>query len=242
MATARLLVVDDDPAVLRLTSKMLGSRYEVVAASGPLKAIDFARAGRFDLVLSDFEMPEMQGPELLAAIHGFSPSTAALLMSGNSDLSTIPDGIKLIKKPFTSEELHAAVEDVLASSHQLGADLARKREHTTTLLEKAQRIKLDLDKTLQESIRARNHSLKLRNPVPDHPAQKAPEYLCIFCAEALPADSQLCHRCGKPVGPYVIVRDGQKVGIFCNGEVRIHGLSLERAKALAFLLNTIAGV
>ena len=79
MSTPRVLVVDDEPAVLRLVSKALSVRgYEVYAAASPMQALHLARAAPcFDLVVSDVIMPEMCGPELVRRISRICPHAAA---------------------------------------------------------------------------------------------------------------------------------------------------------------------
>lgn len=68
MATPRVLVVDDEPAVLALVSKALSVRgYEVHAAASPVEALELVKAGPcFDLVVSDVIMPGMNKPFRIA--------------------------------------------------------------------------------------------------------------------------------------------------------------------------------
>ena len=67
MATASVLIVDDEPSVLRLVSKAVaGWGYEVYAVSSALQALKLAHDELcFDLVISDVIMPEMCGPEMV---------------------------------------------------------------------------------------------------------------------------------------------------------------------------------
>jgi len=85
MATARVLVVDDEPLVLSVVSKALATRgYEIHAASSPGKALEAVeRTPCFDLVVSDVIMPEMCGPELVRRIERICPEVGVVLMSGN---------------------------------------------------------------------------------------------------------------------------------------------------------------
>src|SRR5215469_14610660 len=78
MATARVLIVDDEPFQLNAFTKILSrSGYEAIAAGGALQALEIVR-GRLpiDVVLSDVNMPGMPGTELIRAIGQLSPGSA----------------------------------------------------------------------------------------------------------------------------------------------------------------------
>jgi CheY-like chemotaxis protein len=68
MATVRVLVVDDEPAVLTAVSAYFHHREscEVLAIPSPLRALEIVRStSPVDLIISDVGMPEMRGPELI---------------------------------------------------------------------------------------------------------------------------------------------------------------------------------
>jgi two-component system cell cycle sensor histidine kinase/response regulator CckA len=115
MATSRILVIDDELAVLRLVSKVLSRRgYEVQAVDHPLKALKVAEATPcFDLVLSDVIMPEMCGPELVKKLTRICPNAAVVLMSAHIICEDFPTHAKFISKPFLPEDLCALVEQTL---------------------------------------------------------------------------------------------------------------------------------
>jgi DNA-binding NtrC family response regulator len=111
---ARILVVDDEPAVLGVVSKALAIRgYETHAASSPARALEMATAAHFDLVVSDVIMPEMCGPELVRRIAQIRPTTAVLLMSGQIAAEALPTRAAFIGKPFLMKDLYLAVEKAL---------------------------------------------------------------------------------------------------------------------------------
>ena len=113
----RILVVDDEPAALRLVTRALSHRgYEVHAASSPAQALQVARiAPCFDLLLSDVIMPEMCGPELALKIAEFCPAAAVILMSGHIACEKLPPRAAFIGKPFLLADLYAVVERTLPS-------------------------------------------------------------------------------------------------------------------------------
>jgi signal transduction histidine kinase/CheY-like chemotaxis protein len=110
-ARGRVLLVDDDPAVLSVTSALLGSAgFEVHVARDGLEAVELLtqHAWRFDLVLTDATMPRMDGHELSRRVAQARPDLPVLLMSGNPQGSGDQEGPEappVIPKPFRSEEL-----------------------------------------------------------------------------------------------------------------------------------------
>jgi putative two-component system response regulator len=69
MAKRRILVVDNDEAVLDFMRVKLGRRYDVVCTTDPQAALGLARAERPDLILSDIDMPGMDGGDISAAVY-----------------------------------------------------------------------------------------------------------------------------------------------------------------------------
>ena len=75
---ARVLVVDDEEAVLRAFARLLRPENEVVALSDPREALRLLESGeRFDLILCDLMMPHLSGMELHGLVEARSPKTAA---------------------------------------------------------------------------------------------------------------------------------------------------------------------
>ncbi|MBI2321732.1 MAG: response regulator, partial [Chloroflexi bacterium] len=103
----RVLVVDDEPRICELLTAYLASDgHRVEAATCGREALDKFRAGRFDAVLTDRGMPEMNGDHLATAIKELSPSTPVVLVTGFGDMMKAagewPDGIDaIVSKPFT---------------------------------------------------------------------------------------------------------------------------------------------
>ncbi len=119
--TARILVVDDDPSVVKvIRSSLRRSGYVVVSACGPKEAIEIARRERepFDLVLTDVVMPDMGGRALARELVGLHPAIRVLFMSGYADdraaRGGVTDGAALfLSKPFTPASLVEKIEEVL---------------------------------------------------------------------------------------------------------------------------------
>ena len=120
MPAERIVIVDDDPLFLEVVTSILKcAGYEVLSAAGPRDALEIIRNNPpVHLVVSDVVMPEMRGTELVREIVRLSPQTARMLMTGSAQtfLEDVPDGVPLLRKPFTGERLISAVQTALARS------------------------------------------------------------------------------------------------------------------------------
>jgi CheY-like chemotaxis protein len=116
-----ILLVEDEPALLRITTKMLQSRgYTVLQASGPEEALRVAgqHSNQIDLLLTDVIMPGMNGRDLTAAMHTLHPHVRQLFMSGYpSDViathGVLEEGVHFIQKPFQIAQLATKVREAL---------------------------------------------------------------------------------------------------------------------------------
>ena len=120
MGHPTILVIDDEPEVLALVSRMLTARdYEVVSMGCPLQALEFVcNTPSFDLVVSDVIMPGLCGPELVRRILEVWPNAGVILMSGYLSREELPTYVGFLTKPFALRDLFASVERALASRGQ----------------------------------------------------------------------------------------------------------------------------
>ena len=108
----RLLVVDDEPMVRTVTTKLLRLRgHEVEEADGGPAALDVLAEGPpFDLVVTDLSMPEMSGRELASAIRQRYAGLPVLLLTGDTDAAADSEDVAaVVKKPFQLDALDAAI-------------------------------------------------------------------------------------------------------------------------------------
>ncbi len=116
---ARILVVDDEAAVLlTMTSILRQEGYEVDAADGGEKALAAIRERFYDLVLTDLNMPRIDGMQVLAEVHKRSPNTVTLVITGYGSLDSALQAIQLgayeyLLKPTEIPELKQAVRRCL---------------------------------------------------------------------------------------------------------------------------------
>jgi two-component system cell cycle sensor histidine kinase/response regulator CckA len=124
-ATGRLvLVVDDEPDVLRLLQSILAEEgYEVIGARSAEVAIKTFEGlpRRPDLLLVDVVMPGMSGPMLVDHLRQIDPDLNVLFMSGYDDRHVVQryvvdKGFHLISKPFTVKSLRLAIQEVIKDS------------------------------------------------------------------------------------------------------------------------------
>lgn len=123
----RLLFVDDDPGVLAAVKRFLRRyRYEVTTApDGPTGLQIMREQGPFHLVVSDYQMPAMTGDRFLAQVAELTPVTRRMIMSAYADSEQLLAAInagkvhRYLVKPWDSQELLAAIDDLLADYDQL---------------------------------------------------------------------------------------------------------------------------
>ena len=120
-----VLVVDDEPLVLQLVSRMLDAAgFRVVTAATAIDALDLLgtlHPGP-NLVLTDVRMDPVDGASLARLVRHARPGLPVLFMSGYApDLEALPG--PFLPKPFTTEQLVGAVRDLTSTPHRRGVFL-----------------------------------------------------------------------------------------------------------------------
>lgn len=80
-----VLVVDDDVVALEAMESILSQKFEVELCISPAFALQRAEQKRFDLICTDFDMPKMNGVELLEAIARVDPRPGHMVVTGERD-------------------------------------------------------------------------------------------------------------------------------------------------------------
>jgi two-component system KDP operon response regulator KdpE len=127
MDLARILIVDDEPQILRVLRTSLGSvGYEVRAAEDGVAALEAIQQWCPDLVITDLSMPRMNGSELCSAIREFSRVPIIVLSVRGEDrpkVDALDRGADdYVTKPFSIQELMARVRAHLRRNRQAPAD------------------------------------------------------------------------------------------------------------------------
>ncbi|MBM9521004.1 PAS domain S-box protein [Desulforhopalus vacuolatus] len=118
-----ILLVEDEPAILEMTTMMLeGLGYTVMAAATPGEALRFVEEypKQIQLLMTDVIMPEMNGKELAKNILARYPDLKRLFMSGyTADViahhGVLDEGVHFIQKPFSIQDLATKLREVLES-------------------------------------------------------------------------------------------------------------------------------
>jgi YesN/AraC family two-component response regulator len=127
---SRIMLVDDEESILKALQRLLrvapcsyGNKsfsLEVQAFSSPEKALEHAKHEEYDLFISDFRMPLMDGVEFLKATKAVQPDAARLILSGYADLNALLRAVnevgieRFIAKPWNDYELMSAIAQALA--------------------------------------------------------------------------------------------------------------------------------
>lgn len=158
----RIMLVDDEENILNALRRVLAShadyeneefQFKVETFTSPHDALRRAEEAAFDLVVSDYRMPEMSGVEFLKAFRKIQPQAARIILSGYADLEGLMGAIneaqifRFITKPWHDYDFKVAVAQSLAYrnlllENQRLADLVRvqqgelsKQEHALRRLE-----------------------------------------------------------------------------------------------------------
>jgi CheY-like chemotaxis protein len=116
-AARKILIVDDDPTVRSVVSEMLSELgHDVSTADSGEKGLRIFFKNKFDIVVSDYEMPGMNGVALSTRIKEWSPSTPVVLITGvgkESILSQETDSVdRILFKPFNLSEIDKAIRSL----------------------------------------------------------------------------------------------------------------------------------
>ena len=116
-----ILLVEDEPTILRMTKLMLEKMgHTVIAAGVPGEAIRLAREhkGQINLLMTDVVMPEMNGRDLARNLRPICPDLKRLFMSGYTanviaHHGVLDEGVHFIQKPFSTKDLQAKLREAL---------------------------------------------------------------------------------------------------------------------------------
>jgi CheY-like chemotaxis protein len=119
-AKKKILVVDDEPLVCEAIAMLLTfDGCEVVTAGNGREALARFAPGQFDIVTTDYKMPEMNGAELALAIKALAPDQQVIMITAHGDMVKM-SGVSLagvdhmISKPFQLADLREAIQKVSA--------------------------------------------------------------------------------------------------------------------------------
>lgn len=155
----RVLLVDDEPIVLTSLRETLRSEgYTLVLANSAAEALESARQHVLSVVVSDYQMPDMTGVELLREIRKLRPEALRILISAVPTAENLVAAVneaeifKFIIKPWRREELVAAVREA-AERYQKAARDHIMLSTTTAMNDTLQKLTESLQQQLEEERR-----------------------------------------------------------------------------------------
>jgi diguanylate cyclase (GGDEF)-like protein len=156
---SRVLVVDDEPLILALLNRQLGSEFDVVAVTTGVEARAVLAARPVDILITDLNLRDASGLALLESVRHSHPRVARVLLTGTARLSDAVDAInrcqihRLVLKPWR-------VDDLLTTMRAIGRSLQLERSHEK-LLEEYRALMRDLESRVAERTRELEHKNQL---------------------------------------------------------------------------------
>lgn len=124
--TYSVLLVDDEPAIVAALRRTLRGRgYRIFGVTDPLEAIDLLTREEVDLLVSDIDMPQMSGLDLVSRVRRDHPQVVRILLTGRGTLTSalraINDGEvhRFLTKPWDDDELREVVAQALVRLEEL---------------------------------------------------------------------------------------------------------------------------
>ena len=116
----KILIVDDEPDMLRLLSMIIKEKtsYEVATTNNPLEALEMAKKGGFDLLVADLKMPGLNGIELLESVRRFDEDIPTIIITAYATVEAAVETMQkgafdFMTKPFRKEQILFTIERAL---------------------------------------------------------------------------------------------------------------------------------
>lgn len=119
MKEFEILFVDDDRTILSLVEEYLTAfDYRINAVDNGLKALELIKEKEFDVVFTDFKMPDIDGLELLSVIKEYRPATEVIMVTGHGTMESAIQAMKFgsydyIQKPFKLDVLRILIDKII---------------------------------------------------------------------------------------------------------------------------------
>ena len=119
MKEFEILFVDDDRTILSLVEEYLTAfDYRINVVDNGLKALELIKEKEFDVVFTDFKMPDIDGLELLTVIKEYRPATEVIMVTGHGTMESAIQAMKFgsydyIQKPFKLDVLRILIDKII---------------------------------------------------------------------------------------------------------------------------------
>jgi len=114
-----ILLIDDEQSILDLLGDILEMEgYRLTAEDKPARALTLLEKQEFDLVITDLQMPEINGLEIVRKVKESAPDTGVIILTGHGSVESASDAVELgvdayLQKPIRNREIIKAVRQVL---------------------------------------------------------------------------------------------------------------------------------
>ena len=131
----RILVVDDEPNMLRLLKTILMDKtgYEVTTTNNPLEVSKLLQEGQYDLVVTDLKMPLVDGIDLIGIVKNIESTMPIIVITAYGTIETAEEAIQkgaydFITKPFRKETILITIKRALEWKRMQGELAALKKQ------------------------------------------------------------------------------------------------------------------
>lgn len=158
----KILIVDDEPANLRILERLFRADYSVVAAASGGEALELLTLHDIAVIISDQRMPIMTGIDFLKKVAEMRPHTVRIILTGYMDVDALVEAInsgvvyKYVTKPWVNEDLQQIVKRALQHYE------VKKGHHQLEI--QNERLRLRLKTTLENFVKLIARMLDLKDP------------------------------------------------------------------------------
>lgn len=167
MSAPQILLVDDEPNILKALQRLLfEEEYEVHIANSGEAGLEVLQAQPVDLIISDFRMPGMTGIEFFRRARQIQSEAIRIILSGFAEINTLTEAInegniyKFIFKPWNDEDLKTTIKLALEQKMLL----EENRSLTSALQEKNRQLE-EFNRQLEQKVAERTRELQQHNRI-----------------------------------------------------------------------------
>lgn len=125
--TVRLLFIDDEISVLNSIRRLLSRRckdWHIITTADPFQGLDILSKQQIDVLVSDIQMPQMQGDKVLEIVLQKYPTVIRIVLSAHADSEAVTRALSIshqyISKPFDSDNFIQMIKDTVSLRNELG--------------------------------------------------------------------------------------------------------------------------
>ncbi|MBI1892283.1 MAG: Flp pilus assembly complex ATPase component TadA [Burkholderiales bacterium] len=164
-AAYRILLVDDEPGVLSALRRIFRQEnYEIVTCGDPIQAVNLLAGESFQVIISDYMMPGMNGGDLLKQARSLQPATIRIMLTGHADVNAVISAMKagavykFILKPWNDDDLRVTVALALQQYElmQKNSALQRTNQEQSKEIEKLAKFSVTTRSQLAILLNKRN--------------------------------------------------------------------------------------